>query len=60
VPSAIERTGRSSSRAALIYRHSTTDRQRTLANAVADRTRFELGAEHVRGAGVARADGEAE
>jgi hypothetical protein len=47
-------------RAALIYQHSTTDRQRTLANAVADRTRFELGAEHVRGTGVARADREAE
>ena len=48
-----------SSRAALIYQHSMTDRQRTLANAVADR-RFELGAEHVRGTGIARADGEAE
>jgi integrase len=56
----MERIGHSSSRAALIYQHSTTDRQRTLANAVADRTRFELGAEHVRGTGVARADREAE
>ena len=41
----MERMGHDSSRAALIYLHSTNDRQRTLAHAVADRTRSELGAE---------------
>jgi len=56
----MERMGHASSRAALIYLHSTNDRQRTLANAVADRTRSELGAERARGTGVARTDREAE
>jgi hypothetical protein len=56
----MERMGQSSSRAALIYQHSTTGRQRMLANAVAHRTRFELDAEHVRGTGAARADRQAE
>jgi hypothetical protein len=37
------RVGHSSSRAALIYLHSTSDRQRTLADAVTDRAREELG-----------------
>jgi hypothetical protein len=37
------RVGHSSSRAALIYLHSTSDRQRTLADAVTDRVREELG-----------------
>jgi integrase len=55
----MERMGHSTSRAALVYLHSTNDRQRMLANAVADRTRSELGTEHVRGTGVARADKEA-
>jgi hypothetical protein len=49
----MERVGHSSSRAALIYLHSTSDRQRTLADAVADRARTELG-EHSRGTSVAR------
>ncbi|MGO8883128.1 MAG: tyrosine-type recombinase/integrase [Streptosporangiaceae bacterium] len=49
----MERMGHSSSRAALIYLHSTNDRQRTLADAVADRARTEL-EEHSRGTGVAR------
>ena len=49
----MERMGHSSSRAALIYLHSTSDRQRTLADAVADRARTELG-EHSRGTSVAR------
>ena len=40
----MERMGHSSSRAALIYLHSTSDRQRTLADAVADRARAELDA----------------
>jgi integrase len=40
----MERMGHSSSRAALIYLHSTSDRQRTLADAVADRARTELDA----------------
>jgi Phage integrase family len=40
----MERMGHSSSRAALIYLHSTSDRQRTLADAVADRARVELDA----------------
>jgi integrase len=56
----MERMGHSSSRAALIYLHSTNDRQRTLANAVADRTRAELSETDGRGTGVARTDIEAE
>jgi integrase len=55
----MERMGHSTSRAALVYLHSTDDRQRTLANAVADRTRSELGTEQVRGTGVARSDAKA-
>ncbi len=38
----MERMGHSSSRAALIYLHSTQDRQRALAEAVAARTRQDL------------------
>jgi integrase len=38
----MERMGHSSSRAALIYLHSNTDRQHRLADAVADRVRSEL------------------
>jgi integrase len=56
----MERMGHSTSRAALVYLHSTDDRQRTLANAVAARTRSELGAAEVRGTCVARSDREAE
>ncbi len=55
----MERMGHSSSRAALIYLHSTSERQRTLADAVADRARAELGETHGRGTGVARTDREA-
>jgi hypothetical protein len=44
-----QRMGHSSSRAALIYLHSTSDRQRTLADAVADRARPELGEASPRG-----------
>jgi integrase len=50
----MERMGHSSSRAALIYLHSTSDRQRTLADAVADRAREELGEVNPRGTSVAR------
>jgi integrase len=50
----MERMGHSSSRAALIYLHSTDDRQRTLAAAVADRARAELGEVNSRGTSVAR------
>jgi integrase len=50
----MERMGHSSSRAALIYLHSTSDRQRTLADAVADRARAELGEASPRGTSVAR------
>lgn len=39
----MERMGHSTSRAALIYLHSTSDRQHTLADAVAARVRSELG-----------------
>jgi hypothetical protein len=39
----MERMGRSSSRAALIYLHSTSDRQRQLAETVAVRVQSELG-----------------
>lgn len=35
----MEHMGHASSRAALIYLHSTPDRQRTLADAIAERTR---------------------
>ena len=49
----MERMGHSSSRAALIYLHSTSDRQRTLADAVADRARTELDASSC-GTSVAR------
>lgn len=38
----MERMGHSSSRAALIYLHSTPDRQRALADAVAEQTRQDL------------------
>jgi integrase len=51
----MERMSHSSSRAALIYLHSTSDRQRTLADAVADRTRSELGTPPC-GTSVARKD----
>jgi integrase len=50
----MERMGHSSSRAALIYLHSTSDRQRTLADAVADRAREELGEANPCGTHVAR------
>ena len=56
----MERMGHSSSRAALIYLHSTNDRQRTLADAIAERTRSELGKMPDRGTGVARTDAEGE
>jgi hypothetical protein len=49
----MERMGHSSSRAALIYLHSTPDRQRALANAVAARTRQDL-TRTSRGTSVAR------
>jgi integrase len=39
----MDRLGQSRSRPALIYLHSTSDRQRTLADAVSDRAREELG-----------------
>jgi integrase len=39
----MERMGHSSSRAALIYLHSTSDRQRQLAETVAVRVKYELG-----------------
>jgi hypothetical protein len=39
----MERMGHSTSRAALIYLHSTTDRQHRLADAVATRVQTELG-----------------
>ncbi len=50
----MERMGHSSSRAALIYLHSTDARQRALADAVADRARTELDAAKPRGTSVAR------
>jgi integrase len=50
----MDRLGHSSSRAALIYLHSTSDRQRTLADAVADRAREELGEPKPCGTSVAR------
>jgi integrase len=50
----MERMGHSSSRAALIYLHSTSDRQQTLANAVADRAREELDEANPCGTSVAR------
>jgi integrase len=56
----MDRMGHSTARAALIYLHSTDDRQHVLADAVADRTRSELGETNLRGTGVARADNEAE
>ena len=49
----MERMGHSSSRAALIYLHSTPDRQRALAEAIADRTRQEVTGK-IRGTNVAR------
>jgi len=49
----MERMGHSSSRAALIYLHSTPDRQRALANAVGARTRQDLTGTS-RGTSVAR------
>jgi hypothetical protein len=39
----MERMGHSTSRATLIYLHSTSDRQHTLADAVAARVQSELG-----------------
>jgi len=50
----MERMGHSSSRAALIYLHSTDARQHALALAVADRARTELDAANSRGTSVAR------
>jgi len=50
----MDRLGHSSSRAALIYLHSTSDLQRTLADAVADRAREELGEPNPCGTSVAR------
>jgi hypothetical protein len=41
----MERMSHASSRAALIYPHSTDDRQRTLAEAVSERARRDLTAE---------------
>jgi hypothetical protein len=38
----MERMGHSSTRAALIYLHASSERQRTLADAVSDRARAEL------------------
>jgi integrase len=54
----MERMGHASSRAALIYLHSTDDRQRTLAEAISKRAHRDLTAES-RGTYVAR-DGQAE
>ena len=54
----MERMGHASSRAALIYLHSTDDRQRALAEAIAERARRDLTAES-RGTYVAR-DGQAD
>jgi integrase len=48
----MERMGHSSSRAALIYLHSTDERQRTLADAVARQAQAELAGS--RGTSVAR------
>ena len=48
----MERMGHSSSRAALIYLHSTDERQRTLADAVASQAQAELAGS--RGTSVAR------
>jgi hypothetical protein len=56
----MERMGHSTSRAALIYLHSTNDRQRELAEAVAARARSELGQSESRGTYVARPDSEAD
>jgi integrase len=50
----MDRLGHSSSRAALIYLHSTSDRQRTLADAMGDRAREELGEPNPCGTSVAR------
>ena len=50
----MERMGHSSSRAALIYLHSTDDRQRALAAAVAERASAELQETNTRGTDVAR------
>jgi hypothetical protein len=49
----MERMGHASSRAALIYLHSTQERQRVLADAIDERARRDLGAES-RGTYVAR------
>lgn len=48
------RMGHSTSRAALIYLHSASDRQRTLADAMAARVRSELGQGRMRDDVVAR------
>ncbi len=53
----MERMGHSTSRAALVYLHSTNDRQRELAEAVAAQARSELGRSGSRGTYVARPDG---
>ncbi len=50
--------GHSTSRAALVYLHSTDGRQRELAEAVAARARSELGQSESRGTHVARPDSE--
>ncbi len=55
----MERMGHSSSRAALIYLHSTDDRQRALAAAVADRALAELQETRACGTHVARPEGPA-
>jgi len=49
----MERMGRASGRAALIYLHSTQERQRILADAISKRTRKDLEAAS-RGTSVAR------
>jgi len=56
----MERMGHSTSRAALVYLHSTNERQRELAEAVAARARTELGLSASRGTYVARPAHEAD
>jgi integrase len=56
----MERMGHSTSRAALVYLHSTNERQRELAEAVAARARTELGLSTSRGTYVARPAHEAD
>jgi len=50
----MERMGHSTSRAALVYLHSTSARQRELAETVASRVRSELARSASCGTGVAR------